>query len=886
MATAQPFTNPKKKNMVFLFQHMFAIQGRTNTSSAVKTEVANGNGNANGNNTTSSPGNVRTPCKQGQLKEALEVLHFMNPPGIPVNPSNYASLLHGCANKKTLTEGKLVHAHIIQSGFEWEDIFLGNTLVNMYAKCSNLADARRVLDQMPKRNVVSWTVMIAAYAKHGYGEEALTLFDQMQRSGIQPNQFTFAGVVLACPSLAALEKVHEEITKSGFQSNVFVGNVLVDMYVKCGSIDHARHVFDKMPHPDVVSWNTMIAGYAQNGHVDEAMKLFQNMPERDVISWTAMIAGYAQNGHVDEALKLFQKMPKRDVVAWNTMIAGYAENGQLDKALKLFQKMPEQNVVSWNTLIAGYARHGHVDEALRLFHKMPIRDIVSWTAMIAGYAENGQVDEALKLFQKMPKRDVVAWNVMIQVYTQNGRVDEALKLFQKMPERDVVSWNAMIAGYLGNGQVDQALKLFQKMPERNIVSWNTMISGYARNGNVIEALKLFQKIPKRDVVSWNAMIAAFAHNGHVDKALKLFQKMPEKDTISWNSMVAGYAQNGQVNEALKLFQKMPDRDVVSWNAIISGYAQNGHGEEALKLYRQKRVAGVKPNSETFAIILSACAHLAALEQGTVVHKDIIRSGFNSDVFVGSALVDMYAKCGSIEDASKVFEEMPKRDVVSWNAMIIGYAMHGWGKEALQLFEQMQRSGTIPDYVTFVGVLSACCHAGFVDDGQLYFHCMIQYYHITPSMEHYCCMVDLLGRAGRLNEAQDFINKMPIKPDAAVWVSLLGACRIHNKVELGECVARHLFEFDPENTAAYALLSNIYAGAGRWNDIEKVQKMMKDRHVIKNPGCSWIGVNNQVYVFHAGGEVTSTSPRNLCKVGEFVWADEGNTVCVQHEGCAE
>jgi len=285
--------------------------------------------------------------------------------------------------------------------------------------------------------------------------------------------------------------------------------------------------------------------------------------------------------------------------------------------------------------------------------------------------------------------------------------------------------------------------------------------------------------------------------------------------------------------------------------MVAGYAQNGCFDEALNLLRQMQLKGMKANSDTFSTILQACANLAALEHGKEAHEDIIRNGFKSDVYVGSGLVNMYAKCGNIEDARRVFDKMLAWNVVSWNAMIIGYAMHGCGKEALQLFEEMQQSGTSPDQVTFVGVLSACCHAGLVDDGRQYFECMNQCYQISPVIEHYCCIVDLLGRAGYLDEAHNFINKMPIKPNAAIWGSLLAACRIHANTKLGEQAAEHLFELNPENAAPYVLLSNIYAAGNRWDDIGRMRNTMRHRGVMKKPGCSWIEVNKQIHAFLVG-----------------------------------
>jgi len=672
---------------------------------------------------TTSLQDVRTLCKKGCLKEALSIL---NTPGSHVDSCTYVSLLQACMKNKTLSEGKRIHAHINNQRFKGDNR-LWNALINMYVKCGSLVDARRVFNQIPNPDVCSWTMMIAACSKHGDPEEALTLFYQMQPRGIQPNQFTFASVLPACASLPSLDKgmdIHQEITRSGFQSDAFVMSGLVDMYAKCGSIEKARELFDKMSKPDMVAWTAMIAGYAKTGHLSEALMLFRKMPKKDVYSWTAMISGYAQNGLVDEALKLFEEMPQRNVVSWNAMIAGFA---------------------------------------------------------------------------------------------RNGRIDEALKLFKEMPQKNAASWNAMIAGFM-------------------------------QNGFVHEALKLFKKIPQRTAVSWNAMIAGLAQNGLVDKALELFHQMPQRDVFAWTAIVSGFAQSGLVERALKFFNEMPQRTVVSWNAMIAGFGQNGYGEEALMLFREMQLAGVSMDYKTFASILLVCANLAAEDQGMEIHEKIIRNGFQSHVIVVNALIDMYVKCGSLEKARELFDHMHHRDVVSWTTMIGGYAMHGCGKEALKHFEQMKRCGVIPDHITLVCVLSACSHAGLVDEGYHYFNRMRECYHITPSMEHYNCMVDLLGRAGRLYEAQHFINNMPIKPDATVWSCLLGACRMHNNLEMGEYVAERTFELDSKNSAPYLLILGIYAAAGRWDSIKKVREMMKERRVEKTPGCSWIDINKQVHAF--------------------------------------
>eukprot|EP01018_Ginkgo_biloba_P024037 Gb_18978 [translate_table: standard] len=408
--------------------------------------------------------------------------------------------------------------------------------------------------------------------------------------------------------------------------------------------------------------------------------------------------------------------------------------------------------------------------------------------------------------------------------------------------------NAKVNGRIlrEQGQLKEALQILNFMDHPGT---SVAFSTYA---SLLQACVVIRALPEGKLVH-----AHIIQNGF--KCRKIFLG---------NRLVTMYAKCGSLEDGRRVLDQMLDRNVVSWTTMIAAYARHGSCDEALTLFYNMQRTGVqpnqftfasvlpacmRPNSDTFASVLPACANLAALAIGKELHEVIIRTGFQSDVFVGNALVDMYAKCGSIGDAHRIFDKMPKRTVVSWTAMIVGYAMHGCGPEALQVFNQMQRSGPNPDHITFVGVLSACCHAGLVDDGWQYFDCMTRYYHITPVMEHYCCMVDLLGRAGRLDEAQDFINKMPMKPDAAVWGSLLAACRIHSNIELAERVAEHIFELDPQHASPYVLLSNIYAAAGRWDAIQKVQKMMKDRNVKRRPGCSWIEVNKQVYCFIAGGK---------------------------------
>ncbi|XP_059067789.1 pentatricopeptide repeat-containing protein At2g13600-like [Cryptomeria japonica] len=291
------------------------------------------------------------------------------------------------------------------------------------------------------------------------------------------------------------------------------------------------------------------------------------------------------------------------------------------------------------------------------------------------------------------------------------------------------------------------------------------------------------------------------------------------DVVVVTALIDIYAKCGSIQKARELFDNMSSRDVASWNAIIVGYAQNGLVDKALDIFKQIQLAGLKPDSVTFASVLPACANIGALKQGMAIHQKIIKNGFFEDAIMNS-LIDMYAKCASIQKARVLFDKMPQKSVISWTAMIAGCAMHGYSKDSLELFELMKHSGTDPNHVTFLCILFACSHAGLVDSACKYFNCMSDSYCIMPTPDHYVCMVDLLGRAGYLEQALNFIIKIPLQNDVDVWMCLLGACRSHKNIELGEYVATLLFELDPKNAAPYVLWSNIYAEAGRWRDVHK------------------------------------------------------------------
>ncbi|KAL4185973.1 hypothetical protein AMTRI_Chr10g8480 [Amborella trichopoda] len=475
---------------------------------------------------------------------------------------------------------------------------------------------------------------------------------------------------------------------------------------------------------------------------------------------------------------------------------------------------------------------GDIDYARLVFNwTIDTANVFLWTAMITGYAKNqSQVTkEAIMLYKQMHQHGVPP---------NSFTFSSSLK-----------ACSFLVASNEGRQIQSQAFKLGL---DADIYVQTTLVDMYAKFGCIEAARQLFDSMQERNLVVWNAMLVGYSKSGWVAAARALFDEMPERDSISWTAMITGYTNRGDMWAAQALFDQMSNREVVtSWNALIAGYSHCGELIEALGLFDLMLAENVKPNQVTMAIVISVCGQLGALVRARWVHEYVKASGLEMNVYVYNSLIDMYGKCGSLDEAYKVFCEIPMKDTVSYNAMIVGLANHGYGNDALKLFLELQNIGLWPDRITFIGVLTACSHTGLVREGREYFECMTKVYEIEPSVDHYACMVDLLGRAGCVEEAHKVVEGMAVVPHAGVWGALLSACGIHGNLEVAEIAAKNLFEIEPGNPGNYVLLSNIYARARRWDDVAKVRRLMRGKGVAKTAGCSWIEVNNEVYKFLIG-----------------------------------
>ncbi|KAK7386393.1 hypothetical protein VNO78_26597 [Psophocarpus tetragonolobus] len=442
-------------------------------------------------------------------------------------------------------------------------------------------------------------------------------------------------------------------------------------------------------------------------------------------------------------------------------------------------------------------------------------------------------------------------------YSSLGHLHQSLTLFHRTPTPNVFLWTQIINAHAHSGLSHHALSYYSQMLTHPVLPNAFTLSSLLKVCTLQPARALHSHAAKfglsSDLYVSTALVDAYARAGHVASAQKLFDAMPQRSLVSFTAMLTCYAKHGMIREARLLFQGMEVKDVVCWNVMIDGYAQHGFPNEALLLFREMMSANVRPNEITLLAVMSSCGQLGALECGRWVHSYLDNNGVRVkvNVRVGTALVDMYCKCGSLKDARNVFDAIEGKDVVAWNSMIMGYGIHGFSDEALQLFQEMCCVGVRPSYITFVAVLTACAHSGLVSKGWEVFDLMKGRYGMEPKVEHYGCMVNLLGRAGRVREAYDLVRSMEVEPDPVLWGTLLWACRVHNDVSLGEEIAEFLVKNDLASSGTYVLLSNMYAASCNWDGVAKVRSLMKESGVEKEPGCSSIEVNNRVHEFLAG-----------------------------------
>lgn len=739
----------------------------------------------------------------GNGASALELFKKMQSEGIDPDRVTFLSTLRACAIMGSLDQGKAIHEQISNRGLA-RDVVIGSTLIDMYTKCGSMEEARKVFDDLPNRNVVSWGAIIAGYTQHGHGCTALSMFGKMQEEGIKPDKVILACLLKACGSIQSVEHgnmLYEQVIKNGFESDVFVGNNLFYMYAKAGSLEEARKVFNSLSNRDVISWATMIAGYAHNGQGIPALELFKEMQRQgitpDEVTYSCVLKACGSVGASGEGKLIHDKCSKEaesDAILANTLIDMYAKCGNLKAAHKLFDALPNRNVVSWNSLITAYAQDGQGNTVFELFDKMRKEGInptkVTFLGVLKACVNAGDLEYAKRINGQLLDNglasDIAISNTVIDTYAKCGGLELAHELFNSLKDPDVVSWGVMIGGYVHNGDNDAAIQLFKKMRQEGRKPDNATVASVLKACGITGALEQGQ----------------YLHDYARECGAIL-------DVLVGNALMDMYAKCGHVEKALELFNNMPKRDVISWNTMISAHTLNGHASQALKLFEDMQRSGSKPDEVTFSCILKACSSLAFIEQGRRVHDYIVKNKISLSLALGNTLLDMYVKCGNLREARSVFDAFPARDVMSWGAMIGGYAQHGLLSLAKQCLQDMKRQGLQPDSPIHLSILASCRQGGLADEGYNYFKSMDKEYGMPPAIEHFNTLVDLLGRAGRLEEAGELLQTVPSIPTLPAWVSLLTACNAYGNKGLGRCCFNELSRLDPSNASAYAMLCETY-----------------------------------------------------------------------------
>ncbi|CAL9771851.1 unnamed protein product [Musa acuminata subsp. burmannicoides] len=559
--------------------------------------------------------------------------------------------------------------------------------------------------------------------------------------------------------------------------------------------------------------------------------------------------------------------------------------GDMSYARLLLDLIPTPETSHWNCLIRGHSVRGAPWAAVAVYAEMLASGVGpnshTFPFLLKGFTRDDAVAYGDELHAHVLKfglsSNAHVRSALLRMYAVSGAVDTARELFEKSPERDVVSWNAMISGYNRSNMFEESCRLFTAMAGESVMPTATtyvlvlsacakmkgsecgrQIHGRLMNGNLLPDLRLE-----------NALIEMYGQCGDLDSAWSVFQDMQTRDVISWTAVVVGFAKSGEVDRARALFDRMPERDRISWTAMIDGYVRAGRFKEALHVFREMQAAAVWPDEFTMVSLLTACAQLGALEIGEWARAYMERNGITMDIAVGNALIDMYSKCGQVDNAVEIFRRMHRKDKFTWTAMISGLAVNGHGEDAIDLFSQMVETSVRPDEVTYIGVLTACGHVGLVDEGRKIFSSMIAVHGIMPNVTHYGCLVDLLGRAGRLEEALETINNMPMKPNSAVWGALLGACRVHGNLEMAELAAKHLVELQPHDSAAYLLLCSMYANRNKLEEAHKMREMIMVKGIKKEPGCSLVEMNGEVHEFVAGDRSHPRTGEIYTKLEEMI-----------------
>ncbi|XP_059627887.1 pentatricopeptide repeat-containing protein At2g40720 [Cornus florida] len=803
---------------------------------------------------------IKGLVQQGHFSEALQL--YTRQPHCPLNTTKFTfpSLLKSCAFLSNLSYGKTLHATVFTLGLQF-DPYITASLINMYVKCGSLGSAVQVFDKMCEcealaPDITIWNSMIDGYFRYGYIDEGILQFRRMQLLGVRPDAYSLSIMLGVCDSLPRFlegKRIHGFLLRNMFDDDPFLVTALIEMYSNCGRPVDAWCVFERLENKNnVVVWNAMIGGLCENGLWENSLELYSLVKNENLIlvsaSFSSALAACSRGEDVELGKQVHNDVIKMgfqsDPYVCTSLLTMYAKCRLVEDAEKVFASVQDRKSEFWNAMISAYLWNGCAYDALAVRHQMRLDAVPSDSFTISNLlgvcSAIGLYDYGRTLHGELIKRPIkstiAVQSALLTMYSKCGKTEDANAVFTTMKDKDMVAWGSMISGFCQNKKFKEALDLFK----------------------VMEADRVR---PDSDIMASLISCSVELENIHLGCGIHGFviKSGFESDSFVGSSLMDMYSKYGSTEMAEKVFSGMLHKNLVVWNSMIACYCRNDLPELSINIFPQIVQQGLYPDSVSITSILVAVSSVAALLKGKTIHGYQIRLAILSDLQVENALIDMYIKCGCLKYAKHIFLNMPQKNLVTWNSMIAGYGSHGECLKAISLFDEMKRLGIRPDDITFLSLISSCNHSGLVDEGLKLFQSMRVEYNIEPMMEHYVNIVDLLGRAGCLNDAYSFIRKMPIEPDRSVWLCLLSACRAHRNTELGELAAHNLLKMEPNRGSNYVQLLNLYVEARLPDKAAKLRASMRQRGLKKIPGCSWIEVRNKVDTFFSGD---SSSPRTV------------------------
>lgn len=764
--------------------------------------------------------------------KSLEMFCRMHLFGFEPDEFSYGSVLSACVALQAPLFGMQVFSLVVKNGF-LSNGYVQTRMVDMFCKNCNFREALRFFnDAASCDNVASWNAIISLAVKNGENQVALKLFRQMCRASWMPNSYTFPTILTACCALKEMQigkGVHGRAIKCGAM-DVFVETAIVDLYAKFGCMSEAYRQFSRMQVRNVVSWTAIISGFLQEDNSIFALNLFKEMRqigmEINTYTVTSVLSACAKPGMIEEAEQVHSLVLKLglilDVKVRATLINMYAKIGEVGLSELVFTETNNtKDCGIWASMLSSCAQNQNSGRAIELFTIMlgegvkpdeycicsllSIMNCLNLGSQVHGYIlKSGLV------------ADASVGCSLFTMYSKCGCLEESYEVFRLVLVKDNVSWASMISGFAEHGYPDRALRLFKEM--------------------------LYQEIVP-DRITLISTLTACADLGFLQRGREIhgyaFCLGLGTNTVVGGALVNMYSKCGSLSLASKVFDMLLYKDAFACSSLVSAYAQKGLIEESFSLFHDMLLNDVTVDAFTISSILGTASLLCRSDIGTQLHAYVEKVGLQANVSVGSSLVTMYSKCGSIEDCRKAFDDVEMPDLIGWTSIIVSYAQHGKGAEALSAYELMKSEGIQPDAVTFVGILSACSRSGLVEEAFFYLNSMLEDYNITPSHRHYACIVDLLSRSGRLREAESFINNMPVEPDALIWGTLLAACKVHGDFELGKLAAKKVMELEPSDVGAYVSFSNICADGGQWEEVTKIRSSLNKTGMKKEPGWSLV-----------------------------------------------